>query len=168
MRRLPGRTAGKRTMAPRGFCPIVVTQMIAVACLVWPARAHERRVQVSGTVHGASGQHTIHILLWDQHGFLRTAVQESFFPPQTTVRYAFAVPVGQWAIAASEDRNENGALDIRRSGPTEPIGFRPAFSSPRRPRFADVAVSIDHDVADADITLRWGVPASKRGGYEER
>jgi len=65
-------------------------------------------VQVSGTVRGASGQHTIHVLLWDRRGFLRQAVEESFLMPASTVRNALAFPVGQWAIAALEDRNENG------------------------------------------------------------
>src|SRR5215831_3875776 len=101
----------------------VAAQVMAVISLLGlPTHAQERRVQVSGTVRGASGHHTIHILLWDQRRFLRTAVEESFLPAQTDVHYALAVPVGQWAIAASEDRNENGVLDIGRAGPKEPLG----------------------------------------------
>jgi uncharacterized protein (DUF2141 family) len=142
-------------MAPVVFRSRTAAQVITVLGLLGlPAHAQERRVQVSGTVRGASGQHTIHVLLWDQRGFLRTAVQESFWAPQGTVRYALAVPVGHWAIAASEDRNENGVLDTGRFGPTEPLGFWPDVPFTRPPRFADVAVYIDHDVTDADITLR--------------
>ena len=132
---------------------IAANLITVVGLVILPAHAQERRVQISGSVRGASGHHTIHILLWDKHGFLRTAAQESFLAPRTTVHYALAVPVGQWAIAASEDRNENGVVDSGRFGPKEPLGFWPAFHAPRHPRFAEVAIQIDHDVSDADITL---------------
>jgi uncharacterized protein (DUF2141 family) len=112
------------------------------------------RVTVSGLVTGASGHHTIHVAVWEAKGFLHTPVQESFVAPGGVAKYAFAIPVGRWAISAYEDRDENSELDMGMFGPKEPSGFWPPYHGRHRPRFADVAQSIDRDTANADIALR--------------
>jgi uncharacterized protein (DUF2141 family) len=111
-------------------------------------------VTVSGLVTGASGQHTVHVAIWEANGFLETPVQESFLAAARVAKYAFAIPAGEWAVSAYEDRNENGELDMGTFGPKEPAGFWPPYHGRHRPHFAEVARRIDHDVPNADIALR--------------
>jgi uncharacterized protein (DUF2141 family) len=111
-------------------------------------------VTVSGRILGATGHHPIHIAVWDAKGFLRTPFQESFVAASGVAQYAFTIPVGQWAISAYEDRNGDGELNMGMFGPKEPSGFWPPYRGRHRPRFTEVAQLIEHDMPDADITLR--------------
>jgi uncharacterized protein (DUF2141 family) len=115
--------------------------LVLLACAFFVVTLMSLRAQetaaftVSGTQRNGSGQHTIHVVLWDSKGFLRKSVQEAFIMPGGDARYAFAVPPGRWAISAYEDRNENGKLDTGFRGPKEPTGFWRAFSRPPQAAF---------------------------------
>ena len=110
-------------------------------------------VTLSGHVRNASGQHTIYVLLWQVDGLTETH-REIRIDAGREPRYEFHVPAGRWAISAYEDRNENERLDMGMFGPKEPSGFWPAFRGHHKPRFDEVATTIDGDVPDADIVLR--------------
>jgi uncharacterized protein (DUF2141 family) len=110
-------------------------------------------IKIAGRVIGASGQHTVRVALWDADGFLQKPAQAAQFAPGADTRYEFTVPPGRWAISAYEDRNENGTLDMGFFGPKEPTGFWRAFHGWHKPHFDEVAMSVEHDVADADVQL---------------
>jgi uncharacterized protein (DUF2141 family) len=110
-------------------------------------------LQLSGKVIGASGQHTIHVALWDASGFLEKPVQEIRMEPGAATEFHFEVRPGLWALSAYEDVNQNGKLDMGMFGPREPSGFWRPFHAWRKPRFNDVAAEVDRDVTGADIRL---------------
>ena len=111
-------------------------------------------VTLSGRVRGASGRHSVYVALWNSENFLERPSQSLRLDVDGPVVYRFQTPPGRWAVSAFEDRNDNGVLDAGRFGPKEPSGFWKPFRGWRRPRFDDVAVTVDHDVVDADIDLR--------------
>lgn len=117
-------------------------------------RQESATVRVSGEIRGASGRHSIRVALWSEQGFLQKPVREMQIESGRGTRYVFVVSPGRWAVSAFEDRNENGALDMGLFGPKEPNGFWRAFHARRKPRFDDVAVTVEHDMVDADIELR--------------
>ncbi len=126
---------------------------VAIAPLAQPSPQPKEFV-ISGTVRGASGQHTVHVAVWDEKGFLRKPILESFsMLPVIEFPCAFRVKEGRWAISAYEDRNENGSLDMGPFGPRELVGFTIPYQHHRKPRFADVAVVVDNDIDNADILL---------------
>jgi uncharacterized protein (DUF2141 family) len=111
-------------------------------------------VTLSGKVIGASGKYAIFVALWDAHGFLARPVQQVRIAPRAAPVFHFQVSAGRWALSAFEDSNGNGVLDMGLFGPKEPNGFWHAFHAWRKPRFTDVAASVDRDTNDADIRLR--------------
>jgi len=113
-----------------------------------------KQVEISGTVTGGSGKHTIFVALWSSEGFLNKPVKQVRIVPPAVPVIHFSVPAGSWAVSAFEDENDNGVLDMGRFGPKEPSGFWRAFHGWRKPRFTDVATSVDHNIDVANITLR--------------
>ena len=110
-------------------------------------------IHLTGHVLGGSGRHAIYVALWDEKNFLAHPVQQIVLAPQEPPVFRFAIPPGRWALSAFEDENGNGTLDMGRFGPKEPSGFWHPFHGWRRPRFSDVAVPVERDIADADIRL---------------
>ena len=94
------------------------------------------------------------VALWDSEGFLLKPAKQLRIDPRTAPVFHFYVRPGRWAVSAFEDENNNGVLDMGRFRPKEPNGFWHAFHGWHKPRFADVAVSVDHNVNDANIVLR--------------
>ena len=134
-------------------CLAVLMAGVAMGPLV-QSSPQPKEFLISGTVRGASGQHTVHVAAWDAKEFLRKPILESFsMSPATEFPYAFRVKAGRWAISAYEDRNENGKLDMGLFGPREPVGFTIPYRHRRRPRFDDVAMLVDRDINNADILL---------------
>ncbi len=113
-----------------------------------------RTLVLAGRVIGASGQHEVHVALWAADGFLSRPVREVKLSPQSAPSFRFEVAPGRWAVSAFEDRNDNGVLDMGLFGPKEPSGFWKPFHAWRKPRFDDVAVQLERDVTDADVTLK--------------
>jgi uncharacterized protein (DUF2141 family) len=111
-------------------------------------------VTIAGRITGASKDHTVRVALWDADGFLHKPVRELSFAAGAELRFAFPVRPGRWAVSAYEDRNENGTLDMGLFGPKEPSGFFRAFHGWHKPRFDEVASTVERDVADADVTLK--------------
>jgi uncharacterized protein (DUF2141 family) len=129
--------------------------VVAAFALVASAAASEpTTITISGTVTGGSGHHSIYIALWSEQQFLGTPAQTLHFPPTVDARYRFTAPTGRWAVSAFEDRNDNGKLDMGLFGPKEPNGFWREFRGHHKPRFEEVATVVEHDVGDANITLR--------------
>jgi uncharacterized protein (DUF2141 family) len=122
--------------------------------LAAPSAAAPGRVVLAGKILGASGQHPVHVALWDEAGFLERPVQELRLEPGTDLTFRFEVAPGRWAISAFEDRNGNGKLDMGWFGPKEPAGFWRPFHGWRKPRFGEVAAQLDRDTDDADVHLR--------------
>jgi uncharacterized protein (DUF2141 family) len=130
------------------------TAIVVIALVASVGRAEAPQlVTIAGQVFAASGAHPVHVALWDGEGFLRKPVKEVRLPPETT-RFQFAVKPGRWAVSAYEDRNENGVLDMGLFGPKEPSGFWRAFNKWHKPRFEEVASDVDHDIANANVSLR--------------
>lgn len=129
---------------------VVVFVMLSAAVA---QRSSSEQFEISGRVTGGSGKHAIFVALWDADAFLKEPVKQVRIDPQASPLFRFYVPAGRWAISAFEDENNNGVLDLGRFGPKEPSGFWRAFHGWRKPRFDDVANSVDHNVYDADIAL---------------
>ena len=134
-----------RTWLP--FCVVAFSVGIAVA-------QPPATVTISGRVLGATATRTVYVHLWDASGFLQHSVQKLVLKPGGERAYRFTVAPGRWAVSAFEDKNDNGTLDMGMFGPKEPSGFWRPFKAWRKPRFDDVATPVDHDVADADVTLK--------------
>jgi uncharacterized protein (DUF2141 family) len=96
----------------------------------------------------------VRVALWDADGFLRKPTQDLRFDAGTTPRFHFTARPGRWAVSAYEDRNENGVLDMGVFGPKEPSGFWRPFNGWHKPRFDEVASTVDRDVANADVSLK--------------
>jgi uncharacterized protein (DUF2141 family) len=122
--------------------------------LVGAAGADPAKLTVSGRVLGASDKHAVYVALWNGDAFLDKPVSQIKLPTGSDRTFRFQVAPGRWAVSAFEDRNDNGVLDMGLFGPKEPSGFWRPFHAWRKPRFDDVASQIDHDVPDADVTLR--------------
>src|SRR5579884_170740 len=135
----------------------VAVQVMFVALLTLPAAAGElggvKLVDISGTVRGGTGKHAIFVALWNCKGFLIKPVKQLRIDPQAAPVFHFHVPTGRWAISAFEDENDNNVLDMGRFGPREPNGFWRAFHGWHKPRFADIVMSVDRSVDDANIAL---------------
>jgi uncharacterized protein (DUF2141 family) len=125
-----------------------------VGAALAPLSAEEPPLTIAGRVRGAPRQHTVHVALWNADGFLKTPVRELRFAAGAALQFQLEVQPGRWAISAYEDRNENGVLDMGLFGPKEPSGFWRAFTGWHKPRFDEVAVTIERDVADADVLLK--------------
>jgi hypothetical protein len=109
---------------------------------------------LSGHIQGASGKWPVYVALWHSAGFLEHPVGSLRLDAHAEMMYRFAVEPGRWAVSAFEDHNDDGVLDLGLLGPKEPSGFWRPFRSWRKPRFDDVAATIENDVLDADIRLR--------------
>jgi uncharacterized protein (DUF2141 family) len=109
---------------------------------------------LAGRVTNDSGKYPVYVALWDSAGFLDRPVRQLKLPLGSARSFRFDVPRGRWALSAFEDRNGNGELDLGLFGPKEPTGFWRPFHAWRKPRFDDVATTIDHDLQDADVALR--------------
>jgi uncharacterized protein (DUF2141 family) len=109
---------------------------------------------LSGRVLGASGKHTVYVALWQADGFLERPAQQVRLAAEAPAAFHFDVRPGRWAVSAYEDVNGNGALDMGMFGPKEPTGFWRPFGGWRKPRFEDVAASVERDVGDADVRLK--------------
>lgn len=112
------------------------------------------RFEISGRVTAGSGKHTIFVALWSSQGFLDKPVEQVRIDPAARPVFHFSVPAGSWAVSAFEDENNNGVLDMGRFGPREPSGFWRPFHGWRKPRFRDVEIFVDHNIPDANVTLR--------------
>jgi hypothetical protein len=110
-------------------------------------------INLSGKVSGGSGKHVIFVALWERDGFLKHPAQQARIEPGAEPHFQFQIPVGRWAVSAFEDRNDNGVLDMGAFGPKEPSGFWRPFHKWRKPRFEEVAVQIDLNTTDIDISL---------------
>lgn len=119
-----------------------------------PANAEVPQITIAGRIIGSPRSHTVHVALWNADGFLKTPVREVRMVAGADLRFQFRAPPGRWAISAYEDRNENGVLDLGLFGPKEPSGFWRAFDKWHKPRFDEVASTVEHDVADADLLLK--------------
>lgn len=113
------------------------------------------RVTISGHVLGASGAHSIYVMLLDSAGFPMQPVQQLRLPPGADSSFSIKVAPGRWAISAFEDLNDNGKLDIRSFGPPkEPSGFWRPFNAMRKPEFNDVMSQIDSTISGTDVKIR--------------
>ena len=110
--------------------------------------------KVSGRISGSSRKSVIYVALWQPDGFLKTPVQQVRIAVGEEPVFHFDVPAGRWAVSAFEDKNGNGTLDMGLFGPKEPSGFWHTFSGWHKPRFDEVAVSVNADVQNADIVLK--------------
>jgi uncharacterized protein (DUF2141 family) len=126
----------------------------AVAVAFVQAQTGAPSVALSGKVIGASGKHAVYVALWDSGGFLTKPTQQVRLQAGSDLAFHFQVPSGTWALSAYEDINENGSLDMGMLGPKEPSGFWHPFHAWRKPRFADVSVTIKTDETHADISLK--------------
>jgi uncharacterized protein (DUF2141 family) len=129
----------------------------AMGMLLCAAPAHAdapATVAISGRVLGASGRHAVTVALWTADNFLGTPTREIKLPPGAELRFHFDVAPGRWAVSAYEDRNDNGILDVGAFGPKEPNGFWRPFRAWRKPRFDDVDIKVDGNLADTAVTLK--------------
>ena len=110
--------------------------------------------EISGRVTGGSGKRTIFVVLWGAARFLNKPVEQLRIDSQAAPVFHFHVSAGSWTVTAFEDENDNGVLDMGRFGPKEPSGFWRAFHGSRKPRFTEVAISVDHNVDGVNVTLR--------------
>ncbi len=110
-------------------------------------------VVLSGRILGAS-RDPVYVALWDERGFLEHPVRELRLEPGSELTFSFDVAPGRWALSAFEDRNGNGKLDMGLFGPREPAGVGRPFTGWRRPRFNDVAQTIERDTTDVVIQLK--------------
>ncbi len=127
--------------------------LAASLCAIQTGAPAPTTFTLSGHVIGGSGQHAIHVALWDSAGFLSKPAQEIVLRPGDPREFHFEVVRGRWALSAFDDLNDNGKLDMGTFGPREPNGFWQPFHAWRKPRFDDVAAEIDRDVTAADIHL---------------
>jgi uncharacterized protein (DUF2141 family) len=118
------------------------------------ARADPSSVTLAGRVQGASGKYAVFVALWRRDGFLERPAQGIRIEPRAATTFSFKVPRGEYAVSAFEDKNGNGVLDMGLFGPKEPHGFFRPFTAWRKPKFDDVAVLVEHDLANAAIDLR--------------
>jgi uncharacterized protein (DUF2141 family) len=109
---------------------------------------------LSGRVLGSSGKHSVYVALWRADGFLERPVQQIHLEPGAPATFHFEVRAGRWALSAFEDVNGNGVLDMGLFGPSEPSGFWRAFSGWHKPRFDEVAASVERDIDDVDLRLK--------------
>jgi uncharacterized protein (DUF2141 family) len=129
--------------------------LAAIALLASGARADPpATVAISGRVLGASGRHAVTVALWTADNFLGTPTKELKLPPGADLRFRFDVVPGRWAVSAYEDRNDNGILDVGAFGPKEPNGFWRPFHAWRKPRFDDVDLRVDGNLADTTVQLK--------------
>ena len=134
---------------------LLMGTIFALTCAVGQSgEPQANTVRVSGEVIGASGQHTIYVLLWDVQGFLVNPVQQLQIRPGGRPHFEFVVAPGRWAVGAYEDRNENAKLDMGLLGPKEPNGFWRQFKGWHKSRFDEVAETVEHDLLDANVNLR--------------
>ena len=110
--------------------------------------------KLSGHVSGATGKYSVYIALWQPEGFLQRPVQQLRIPLGVDPIFRFEVPPGRWAVSAFEDRNGNGVLDMGWFGPKEPSGFWRPFHGHHKPRFDEVAFTVDRDVSNVDVALK--------------
>jgi uncharacterized protein (DUF2141 family) len=130
------------------------TVALLLAGALSPANAEGPQITIGGRVLGSPRPHTVHVALWNADGFLKTPVREIRIPAGADLQFQFRVQPGRWAISAYEDRNENGTLDLGLFGPKEPSGFWRAFRGWHKPRFDEVASTVDRDVENADVLLK--------------
>jgi len=129
--------------------------LVALPALVAAINAYQPPTfTIAGRVTGGSGRHPLYVALWSDQGFLVTPAQTIHLPPGTEGHYRFIVPSGRWGVSAFENVNENGRLDMGMFGPKEPNGFWREFRGHHKPRFDEIAVLVDRDLTDANITLR--------------
>lgn len=130
---------------------------LAISCAFAMSSAHgaePRAVTVVGRVAGESRKHTVHVAIWNADGFLKVPHTETRIAPGSELRFQFVVDPGRWAVSAYEDINDNGVLDMGLFGPREPSGFWRPFRGWHKPRFDEVASTIDVDVFSADVVLK--------------
>jgi uncharacterized protein (DUF2141 family) len=129
---------------------------LVVGLLVSPtsALAEPSSVTLSGHVLGASGKYTVYVALWRRDGFLQRPAEGVRIEPHAPPSFGFKVSPGRWALSAFEDKNGNGVLDMGLFGPKEPAGFWRPFTAWHKPSFDDVATLVEHDVSNANVTLR--------------
>lgn len=113
-----------------------------------------KKVTIGGKVSGATGRHTVRVLLWRSEQFLERPVQTVALPPGAATGFSFSVPPGPWAVSAFEDKNENGVLDIGLFGPKEPNAFWRPFAAQRAPKFNEVALAVAGDTTGVEIRLK--------------
>jgi uncharacterized protein (DUF2141 family) len=142
---------GSDVTLKRALCAGLI---IALAFFANANASQTAMITIAGTVTGGSGHHSVYVALWSEQHFLETPAQTIHLLPGADARYRFVAPIGRWGVSAFEDSNENGRLDMGLFGPKEPSGFWRAFRGHRKPRFDDIATLVDHDVVDANITLR--------------
>ena len=124
-----------------------------------PAPAHAdapATVAISGRVARArSGRHAVTVALWTADNFLGTLRPSG----QAAARRRAALPLRRSARPLGRQRlrgrNDNGILDVGAFGPKSPTGstVRP-FAPERKPRFDDVDLKADGNLADTTVTSK--------------
>ena len=128
--------------------------LILASPVAQASTAGPRSVKLSGRIAGWSGKHPLYLALWNEKEFLVRPAQGRKLNAGDEALFDFDVSIGKWAVSAFEDLDGNGNLNMGMFGPTEPNGFWKPFRAWRKPRFADVAVLIDHDTANATLQIK--------------
>ena len=149
--------------ASKAGAPLKLSAIAKVVCIVAflpvltagdQVQAAARTFKLAGRVSGATGKYSVYVALWQAEGFLKRPVQQLRIPSGVDAAFRFEVPPGRWAVSAFEDRNGNGVLDMGWFGPKEPSGFWRPFHGHHKPRFDEVAFTVDHDVSNVDVALK--------------
>lgn len=141
----------KQTETAIAVCTVAAMLVLIAA----PARAAAPATfELSGRVVGPSGKKAVYVTLWQADGFLKRPFRQIRIEPGAELVFRFEVPADRWAVSSFEDRNGNGILDMGLFGPKEPSGFWRPFTGWHKPRFDEVASTIEGDTLHADITLK--------------
>lgn len=135
----------------KGWVPAA---FIGTACCLTAGQSGAHTFSVAGRVAGSSGKCTVYVALWQARDFLKRPAQEVRIQTGAEAVFQFEVQAGRYAISAFEDCNGNGVLDLGLFGPKEPNGFWRPFVGHHKPRFDEVASTVEADVPNADIRIK--------------
>jgi uncharacterized protein (DUF2141 family) len=113
---------------------------------------------IQGMLSGYSPSRTIYIALYDSETgfrnkqFVRALRVEPDALVPDSMPYAFAgIPPGEYMIAAYQDCNDNGSLDMGMLGPREPFALYRPYNGMFAPSFAACTFSVAGDISRADL-----------------
>jgi hypothetical protein len=66
--------------------------MLSWAVSPYLVQRNTKTVNISGSVHGGSGQHAIFVAIWDASGFLERPVHQIRIDAQSKATFRFEVP----------------------------------------------------------------------------